>query len=44
MISEILIPISWAFMFAILVTAIILHALSDHEDDYEEEDDGNDEH
>ena len=45
MILEILAPIGGAFIFAVLVTVIILHALSDHEDDYEdyeeEEENGN---
>ena len=44
MLTGILVPISGAFILSILITVIVLHDLSDHEDDYEEEDDGNDEH
>lgn len=39
MLTEILIPISGAFLFSVLVTVIILHALSEMEDDEEYNDD-----
>lgn len=38
MIGEILMPIGGAVLFAVIVTIIILHALSDHEDRCNEED------
>lgn len=44
MLTGILVPISGAFILSILITVIILHALGERDDDYEEDEDGNDEH